>query len=156
MSQTLLEQAWEDLDEVMDVLMDGNLDADQVQRFRGEARGMAKLLARFMSPHLRTADDIAREAKRRYDARKAGEQYETPGLGHRRQEPPPGSPVRTAPASVSAGRATGPRTKASKISTLSVEERTAIKAALNSGLFEVKQLCDIYKLTPEDVESLRS
>lgn len=153
-SRTLLELSWDDLDEVMDVLMDGNLDADQLQRFRGEARGMAKILARFMSPHLRTADDIAREAKKRWEARKAGEDYETPGLGHRRQEPPPGAPVRAAPGPAQPSRTSSPRTKASKISSLTDQERAAIKFAAESGMFTHKQLADTYGISEADVAQL--
>lgn len=153
-SRTLLEESWVDLDEVMDTLMDGNLDPDQIQRFRGEARGMAKILARFMSPHLRTADDIAREAKRRYDARKAGEEYETPGLGHRRMEPPPAAPVTYAGTPARNARQSSRGTKVSKVLALTEQERTAIKMARDSGMFSVKELSGVYGITEAEVSAI--
>lgn len=170
-SRTLLEETWEILDDVVKTLMEGNLDAEQKLRFQGEARGVAKVIQLFMKIYFSDVNAVSAEAKRRYEAARDGREYYTQGLGPRATEFPPGfrkeadaAAARMASAGATTGarasaraqRATGPRTKASKISTLSAEERTAIKAALDSGLFEVKQLCDIYKLTPEDVESLRS
>jgi hypothetical protein len=103
-TMSLVSQCWEDLDELMDQIMSSSGKAvnpglgesiwrstdDHIkhERLRGQARGMSVLLARFMVPFFSTPDDIAKEAKRRYDARQRGEVYETPGLGSRKFEFP--------------------------------------------------------------------
>lgn len=103
-TMSLVSQCWEDLDELMDQLMipAGKVENPKLgqsiwrstddhikyERVKGQARGMAVLLARFMVPFFSTPDDIAKEAKRRWEARQRGEDYETPGLGSRKFEFP--------------------------------------------------------------------
>jgi hypothetical protein len=51
------------------------------------ARALAECIAIFMTPFFETADDIAREAIRRWEARRDSDtEYETAGLGIRRYE----------------------------------------------------------------------
>lgn len=156
MAPTLLEETWEMLDEVMDTLMDGDLDHDQVQRFRGEARGIAKVLANFMTLYFPTPDDIAREAKRRYEARKAGDkEYCTQGLGYRKTEfPEPGFRVKIEPQEKKPTRTTRQARTAPPPKTLSDEEKNAVKFAHSSGMFTVKQLADTYGVTTRYIEQI--
>ena len=156
---TTLEKCWIKLDAVMVELMEGNYppmgqDASSPEnpervRLKGVCRGMAELLAEFMGPHFRTTDEIAGEAKRRYDAKKAGEPYETVGLGHLRLQGPPGE-NKYAPKPVTAPRA-APFTKAA---TFTDEECESIKFAAESGMFTNEQLAKTYKVKVEIIEAV--
>lgn len=84
---TLVEQVWKKLDEDMAALMQPGGSTDFVA-LKARLRAFAEVLAIFMTPHFNTADEVAREAKRRYQNRH-NEDYETPGLNSRRYEPPP-------------------------------------------------------------------
>lgn len=85
-TQTLVGQLWEKLDNEMDGIMAADPDSSDKMKHSQRARAFAESIAIFMPPFFTTADEVAKEAKRRYDARKAGEDYETPGLGSRRYE----------------------------------------------------------------------
>lgn len=91
-TKTLVEQMWEKLDVEMNHIM-GFLNSEGQWQFDPQpeprkirARALAECIAIFMTPFFETADDVAREAVKRHEARKKGEDYETPGLGHRRYE----------------------------------------------------------------------
>jgi len=86
---TLLQQTWDKLDFLMDELKDIDRGDYNTDAIKGEMRGVAFVLSLFMQPHFTTVQDIAREAKKRYEMRQAGEEYESPGLGSRTYEPPP-------------------------------------------------------------------
>src|SRR4051794_41168778 len=70
-SQTLLEQAWDELDDVVQTLYEGNLDPEQKLRFQGEARGIAKIIQLFMKIFYADVAAVSAEAKKRYEAKKA-------------------------------------------------------------------------------------
>lgn len=82
LTQSILEKAWQLLDEAMLDIKSGRDDLDR-ENVRGRARGIAEVLALFMPPHFRTPDEIAREALKRYQAATADppQEHETPGLG---------------------------------------------------------------------------
>lgn len=58
-----------------------SLPESEKARLQGEMRGMAEVIAMFMSPFFSTADAVGLEVVRRWKAKASGEQYETPGLG---------------------------------------------------------------------------
>jgi hypothetical protein len=87
-TKTLVEEMWDMLDETMVHLMEDRDATDSWKREeKARARAFAECLAIFMRPFFDNADDIAREAARRYRAKKEGDiEYETAGLGNRRYE----------------------------------------------------------------------
>lgn len=85
---TLVEQVWEKLDAEMDNLMKTPSGHANTIAIKARLRAFAEVLAIFMTPHFTSADDIAREAGRRYKNRD-DETYETAGLKSRRFEAPP-------------------------------------------------------------------
>lgn len=104
MSDHFLKPIWEKLDKAVDELMahrgedplpPGYVDHD-LTRYEGTARGIAEALAILMPPFFTTGDEIVREAMVRYKKRKAGEEYETPGIGRLKFAQPPGAELITA------------------------------------------------------------
>ncbi len=94
-TKTLVEQMWDKLDAEMDALKGHWTKEDKWTMVRpvdpeyhkNRARAFAECLAIFMVPFFETADDIAREAVKRWEARRDSDsQYETAGLGNRRYE----------------------------------------------------------------------
>lgn len=132
---TLVEQVWAKVDEDMLALMQPEAHTD-FAALKARLRAFAEVLAIFMTPHFTTADEIAREAKRRYDNRMDPE-YCTPGLNQRRYEPPPGTPdLREAYHGGKARSSTPakrPNATETAISKLSDEKRAEIKMFHDNG-----------------------
>lgn len=108
---SLLQQLWDEMDRTTEQLMNpavmvevqlpgtSEITSMSNEVAKGRARGIAHALSLFMMPHFTTEDAVVREAVKRYKMKKAGEEYETPGLGSRTYEPPPGdAKLATAPA----------------------------------------------------------
>jgi hypothetical protein len=156
LSRTILEEGWLKLDACVIEMFEGNyppitaLDARDHEyeiaenpeklRLKGVCRGMAEILALFMSPHFTDGDAVTAEAVKRYKAKKAGEDYETPGLGGLRFAPPPGTPAASKP-QASAPRASTPAKPKHK---LGEQEITAIRFAMESGMFKATDLAKTY------------
>jgi hypothetical protein len=167
---------WEKYDAAIAELMEGNYppvtiadpvsddDAGQHEvenpekvRLKGVCRGMAEMLAEVMSPHFKTPDEIVGEGVRRYKAKKAGEQYETPGLGglafakQRSLEwkegvnKAGGTPVKSA---------TPAQTKINPLDKFKPEEIKAIKAAKDMGMMDEAQLAKMYKVTEAVIKAV--
>ena len=79
---TLVEQIWGYLDEAFDIGM--NIELPDVDRTdaRQRAKAYCKVLVLFMTPVFHDERSVAQEAKRRHDARKSGDVYQTPGMKH--------------------------------------------------------------------------
>jgi hypothetical protein len=160
---TVLERLWVELDTTMDSLMNvasvPNAHEGQVQLLRTRARAQAETLAILMSPFFNNADEIAREAKKRYDARKSGnEGYVTPGIAGEEYVPPavPSSPPRAAGGQT--GQSGVSRTKSSSSSsrrtgkTLPPGAIPSIKEALEKKMFTVEQIARSYGLSVDEVK----
>lgn len=145
MSGSFLDPIWAQLDARMSDIMD-NLtpETDAHQRAKYEARGLAISLAILMPPFFHTPDEIAREAKVRYDKRKAGEDYETHGIGRLRYKPP-SSTIRDVHTS---------STPAPQKHLLDEATRKGVIAALESGLFKPEQLANTYSVSVAYIKSL--
>lgn len=103
MSDMFLAPIWKKLDEAVDELMEylnhdlsslrhpGVANDSGVISRQERARGLADALSVLMPPFFSTGDEIVREAMVRYQKRKAGEEYETPGIGRLRFAVPPGA-----------------------------------------------------------------
>lgn len=91
---SLLQQTWDDVDALFAQYMVERENASGAApgqtAITSRIRGICSVLARFMVPHLTTEDEVLAEVVKRYNAKQAGEEYETPGLGSRIYEPPPG------------------------------------------------------------------
>ena len=83
-TKTLVEQVWDKADHAVDELSRPNNPS--AEYYKAQARAYAECLAIFMTPFLDSPDAVVRELMRRKEARDAGEEYETKGLGHRRYE----------------------------------------------------------------------
>lgn len=151
---TTLEKCWIKLDSTMTELMEGKYenDPDEKIRLKGVCRGMAEVLAEFMGPHFRTPDEIAGEAKRRYDAKKAGEDYETPGLGQLRYQAPSGDNKYAVTAKSNGGIQRNPAP--SPVHKFTEDEVGSIKFAHESGMFTVDQLAKTYKVKADVINKV--
>lgn len=94
-TKTLVQQMWDKLDAELDEIkghwrIDGGWVSPSLvdpEYHKVRARALAECIAIFMTPFFETADDIAHEAMRRWEARRdSNDEYETPGLGARRYE----------------------------------------------------------------------
>lgn len=162
MAESFVAPIWKLLDECMDEIMLASsqvVSADPLEREAGSralatlkptARAYANTLAILMPPFFRHPDEIALEAKVRYDKRTAGEEYETSGMGNRRYEKA-GSTRVMDPPTPSAPRTYVPR--GGKV--LSDDEKTGIKMALAMGGFPVEQLAKTYGVTAQQIEACR-
>lgn len=155
-SPTLVQRMWDMLDETMSSLMNPPGDPEK-RDLKIRARAQAEFIAMFMKPHFTTADMIAVEARRRYNARQEGTpeydpEYETPGLGTRRYEPPPGTPRFSRDAKPESTKKTAaPKAKASK--PLPPEAIPGAKMAIESGKFTVAQIAQMYSVSEEAVRT---
>jgi hypothetical protein len=111
---------------------------------KGKARGIAEMIAIFMNPHFTDANEVAREAKRRADARaRLDESYETAGLGQRRYEHPP---------SVTTEDALKYKREPAKKPIMSDEDMTKMKRAY--GSFPPELLAKTFNITVEQVKQI--
>lgn len=91
-TMTLVERMWEMIDEEfkeLETLKAKGVGSEEYVLLRGKLRGYAEMLALFMSPYFKDANEITREVVKRS---KAEADYETPGIGSRRFETPPNEP----------------------------------------------------------------
>lgn len=152
---TLLQRTWDMLDAELEAIIANQFgDDDVIAKHKNRARAIAEVLAMFMVPHFTTADEIAQEASRRHQAKLNGDtEYETPGLGSRRYEPPPGSPIRggmesretKAPARKRSAFKSGP-----KLDPAQVE---FCKKALSDGTLDAPTLAGMFKVPVAVVEA---
>jgi hypothetical protein len=183
-TMSLVSQCWEDLDGIMDQLMNpaGKVENPRLgesiwrttddhikyERLRGQARGMAVLLARFMVPHFRTPDEIAAEAKRRWKCRQNGEDHTTAGLGSRSYDFPSDDKYKAKQPVAPLHKPRGPRQSnrtddsQSKSLTAARAPQRDIPAAVRAGIIGAKgqmssaDLAMIYQLDKADVEAVWS
>lgn len=148
---TLLQRTWDMLDMHTHDLL-SNLDMDPMGRLTiaSKARAIAEVLAMFMPPHFATADDIAREAKRRWLAKQNGETYETPGLGSRAYEPPPGSPIRSV-GDKPARKTTVKKVASSTGKLIPDSALENVRKALDTKMFTVAMVAKTYGMTEPEV-----
>lgn len=165
---TVLERLWEELDTTMDSLMNvasvPNPEETHVEKLRIRARTQAETLAILMDPFFTNADQIAREAQRRWKARKAGdESYETPGLSGEEYVPPEPkvyAASEDSSATGQTGRQTGQiGTKAPKAAprgsrkkTLPQDGLAQIKQAVEVGMFSISDISRSYGVPEETVK----
>lgn len=153
----LLQQTWHLLDSKVAIILaepngpgDNALEAQERETARQQARGIAEVLAILMRPFFDKPDNIVREAVKRYKAKQAGQEHETPGLAesiwdpHTRWDGTPFSVENEKKARRSKTTAT----------TLKPKDIEGIKSALQSGMFDEKQLAEIYKVSVATVKSV--
>lgn len=148
----LLLETWNHLDSKVDIIMspqvgpgDNEVEAKERERAKYEARGIAEILQKFMSPFYNEADDIVREAVARYKARQSGTEHETKGLAEKYWDHNTrwdGTPYSQDAKPISTKKA------------LDKETIKGIKNALAAGLFDEAGVADLYKITIEQVRSV--
>jgi hypothetical protein len=162
MAASFIEPIWKLLDECMDFIMQpGNSDDDPVYaetrlKRQSEARAYANTLAVLMPPFFTHPDQIAKEAKRRWNVRQSDTFdperstvcYATPGIGHLRYKPAETTKVMETTQVLQRPNAI------QQLKALDQATTTAIKGALGSGMFTVKQLAATYGLTEAQVKAL--
>lgn len=141
---SLLEQTWAELDAVTERLLNPSIIPEEHDV--GYARGLAFTLSLFMMPHFRTPKDVAREARKRWQMKQAGEEYVSPGLASRRYEAPPDNHK----LDVRSGGV--PVKSKSKGKQLSDVELAAIKNA--AAMFPHEELAKVYGITVERVKEI--
>lgn len=166
---TLVEHMWEKIDKefviLKTTLKDELPESRDVANQTGRLRGMAEMIAIFMTPHFQDADSIARECSRRYKAKLAGEPYETAGLGSRAQEPPAyqmsayaaetekakADVTRRAHQSAAAQKAAPARARSGTITKaepkIDAETAQTIREMYATGRVTVKQFADLYSVS---------
>ena len=87
-TKTLVQQMWDLIDADMSRLKEENVAPEEKDALKIRARAIAECLAIFMVPFFTTSDEIAHEALKRYKAKAAGEEYDSPGMNARRYERP--------------------------------------------------------------------
>lgn len=145
-SQSLVEKMWVMLDGFTADLLNNNslLSSDERLRLKGAARATADCIAIFMVPHFRTGNAVAKEAIRRYEIRKTGEEPETPGLGALRYLPPPGQEINR------------PRTEARDVITQKLGDKAEqLTQAITAGVFSDNDLCSAFSITQAELASFR-
>lgn len=154
--RALLLEIWKKLDyatiQVMDSRELGN-DADKAAA-SARARAYADTLALFMPPFFDNADDIVREAVKRYKADQAGTDHVTPGLAEHIWNPTKNwdGTERVLP-----GVESKPRKKTeAKQTTLQPQQIEFIKKALADGIMQPAALAGMFKVSQSVVEQYRA
>jgi len=159
--KSILEKAWDMLDQEVDQIMAvRDRGAEITEGMKANSRGKAEILALFMHPYFENADDISREAMRRYKSRLAGEECITPGVGAGRLILPEGArkeaigkPVPSTIPDAQPAQPRRPAPPAAKKHKLTDEEVAIIKERLEGG-FPVDMLAAAYEVTPAIIRSL--
>jgi len=149
---------WEILDGVMDELMplakqekEATIllgDEQRLFELKAKARGMAEILCVWTVPHYRTANDVAKEAARRYKARVEGNtEYVTLGTV---------IALASADLAISLGTKATPRKPTPVATKITVKpfEQTAIKLGASSGMFTEAELAGMYKISIDEVRAV--
>lgn len=151
----LLLKTWQLLDEATVGAMDVEASTQVQDHHKAQARAYANVLALFMEPFFTTPDDIVREAVVRYKARQSGETHVTPGLAEEVWNPNKNwDGTDRVQFSSETPRKSNFKTKESH-RTLTPDEVTAVKNALNSGAFTSAQLADMFKTSVAVIENCR-
>lgn len=166
MTKTLVQQVWDRADahyaklqDFKENMVDEETSPRRYCTVKGALNELCWTLSIFMVPHFTSAKEVGEELRRRYDAKQAGEDYETPGLGALRYSPPPGSESkygRTTEPAPKPARITGPDTLAKPKPTghkWKHADWEAVRATKGSA-FTADQLAKMYKCKPEDIEAV--
>lgn len=162
---TLVDQMWHRLDSIMDELAllpaieeprenDPNNSVSWLSDYigarefeanlKGKARGMAEMIAIFMQPHFNDANEVAREAKRRAEARaRKDTEYETAGLNSRRFEGPKGDLDKYK---------VNPAKKSKALSKVSAEDAAKIERAYET--FPKDMLAKTFKVSEAEIDEI--
>lgn len=148
-TKTLVQKVWD----MLDVEYIFAIDDAAGELHRGRARALAEVLALFMDPFFTNADDVIREARRRYNAHKSGEEYVTPGLESRRYDFPStvAEPIRR---SYGPPKSTGSTALDKEIAKVSEADKGGIKLAMESGMFQADEVARMYKISASAVQAI--
>ena len=151
---TLLQRTWDMLDAELDAIIANQFgDEAEILKHKTRARAIAEVLAMFMVPHFETADEIAKEAGRRHKAKLDGDtEYETPGLGSRKFEPPAGTRSLASEARDKSPRRAAKKSAAVAQKRMPSEAIPGAKQALEMKMMTVAQIAKMYGVTEDEVK----
>lgn len=160
---TLIEEMWHRLDSIMDEIqltpvperapVRGDNPGEDLEKYigeceflanlKGKARGAAEMIAMFSKPYFKDANEVAREARRRAEARaRKDTEYETLGLGHLQLAPPPGDMDKYK------------REPKKATPKLPVSEEDAERIRRAYGSFPEDILCKTFHVTPAQLKTI--
>lgn len=145
-TQSLLEQAWGILDQHMAMVQSIEKGHPERENWMNRCRGVAEVIALFMPPHFRTADEVAREAMKRWQAAQNGEPRRTAGLGDLKYTFPDDPKYKSPLAQAAQAKA-----KAEK-GEEPVDEKTKQDILVGKAFMTPKQLADAFNLNIKTVE----
>jgi hypothetical protein len=158
LQKSIGEQLWDRLDLLMD---DFKESGDQTAQLvlKAQMREIGFALHLMMRPHYEDVTAIAKEAAKRWRIRQGIQPFEeTPG--YQFNPPPPGTKAyergvmqEDAP---QVEKASTRRTRKPKGTTLSEQDKQAVKMAARSGSFEIELIAKTYSITVAEVERLRN
>lgn len=132
--EAILKPIWIELDDRVDIIFSDTATPEEKAQAKAEAKGLGVALAVLMPPFFHAPEEISKEARKRWEARRDDIEYETPGMGRLRIKPP-AALVTTV-----------------QMPKLDEKELAAIKFAGQSGMFTTADLAKTYGLSVPQVE----
>lgn len=150
---TLVERMWEMADEGYEKLITATEPDDKL---KGELRGYAEMIALFMSPYFKSANEIVHEVVKRWKMKEAGERYETPGIGARMYETPPNEPNKYARVSQATKPPPEPIVHVSKQTkhNLSDSDCATIRETMQAGMMTAEMMAPAFGVTPAIIRAI--
>lgn len=155
----VLERLWNELDTTTDSIMNlatlPEVDHKAMNELRVRARTQAETLVMFMYPFFNNVEEVSREAKARWDARRRGVEHVTPGIAGEEYVPPRrvGSADNGAEEQEPSSRRSNRSSRSRSEKTLPTDAVPNIKAAVESGMFTVEQISKSYGVPISQVRS---
>lgn len=153
LGKSMVEKMWDELDSIYENLAQATTSHGE-DRLKGRARGVAWCIALCSGPYYEKADEVVREAVKRYQMKK-GERPWEPTPGYKWNPPPIESAAYRKAREESRGApdptATRAAAKKKAEPKLTAEQIEGIKDAITSGMFDEKACADIFKVSVEQV-----
>lgn len=146
--KSINQQLWEKLDGLVDKLKAGEVSLEEINEAKGEMRGIAFALSLMMFPLFDSVESISRESLKRYKARKAGEDYETPCVGPRWRD----NPVAQKELLIEKRVEIPAPVRSSEIDSLDEKKKSMIKVSK----FPAADLAEMFKVSVATVEAIRN
>jgi hypothetical protein len=166
--RTIIEKGWDELDDVIDAIK-ANPDHPEYLGMEGDlvkgyAQGIAEMLAFLMIPYFRLAEDILKQANRRWKMRTNQLPWEpTPGINfypaidvERERTRQAAPPVKRAAAKAQPTKRAVPRTEAAAppARQFTAEEADFIRASVHGNGIPLEDLAKMYSVSVDRIRSI--